>query len=297
MTAVDTAARHALQGRYDAARHLLEDLGGQESDDVEVVDLLARVHAQTGDLRQADTCWARVERLDPEHLGAREGRRKIHEIWSGRRPGILTAAGAAGLSVLLVATGAAISWSVSASTEPVHGDAATAEQLASLREDMAQLATNLPADPTPPPPSDDATNRLRTIQDDLADPQWAVTRTTRSVVVTFRDPVFQAGGADTTTDGADALTDLAARLADLTATTLTVVGHTSSTTPVATSPYTSNAEVGLARALAAAQVISDGGGIPLGALDLATAGDTDPPHPGTNQARNQTVTVTIELLP
>src|SRR5690606_40161555 len=81
VSALAEAAHLARAGRYDEARRALEALGGATSDDVAVLDLLARVHAQQGDLTAADECWARVESLDPEHTGAREGRRRIRAVW------------------------------------------------------------------------------------------------------------------------------------------------------------------------------------------------------------------------
>ena len=111
---------------------------------------------------------------------------------------------------------------------------------------------------------------------------------------------FEAGGAETSRSGADVLTGLAGPLGDLKDVEVTVIGHTSDTAPVPGSRYLDNAEVSLARALAAAQIVSSGGGIPLSAIDVAGAGDVDPPFPNTdeaNRARNQTVTVAIEAVP
>lgn len=301
-TTVADAALHARAGRYDAARRLLDAVGGQHSDDVEVLDLLARVHAQRGDLARADACWARVEDLDPEHTGARDGRRRIRAMWSGKRTGGgLVLVGAAAACLLLASGGVATGWALASRPADQQADPAVAQELARLRHDLSQIRT------ATPPPSDGATPgttareaALREVRDALGDPRWTTTLDARSVLVTFRDPVFEAGGAETSRSGADTLTSLAGLLGDLADVEVTVVGHTSDTAPVPGSRYLDNAEVSLARALAAAQVISSGGGIPLSAVDVAGAGDVDPPYPNSdeaNRARNQTVTVAIEVVP
>ncbi|WP_132236678.1 OmpA family protein [Promicromonospora sp. AC04] len=302
---VAEATQHARAGRYDSARRLLDTVGGQDSDDVEVLDLLARIHAQRGDLARADACWARVEQLDPEHGGAREGRRRIQTTWAGRRPRAGAAAGAAVVGLLLAAGGAAAGWSLAPRPADEHTtDPAVAQELARLRDEMGELRAAVAAEPGSTTPSaapeQAAQDRLRQIREALADPRWTTTLGARSLVLTFRDPVFQAGGAETSARGDDALTGLAGRLGGLADVSVTVVGHTSDTAPVPGSPYANNAEVGLARALAAAQVVSSGSGIPLSAVDVASAGDVDPPYPNTDEAnrtRNQTVTVTLEVVP
>jgi flagellar motor protein MotB len=302
VSAIADAALHARAGRYDDARRLLDAVGGQDSDDVVVLDLLARVHAQSGDLVQADACWARVEQLDPEHIGAREGRRRIRTVWSGKRTGGGVVLGVAAACLLLAGGGVATGWALGSRPADQQADPAVAQELTQLRHDLSQLRT------ASPPPSDQATAEgttsreaaLREVRDALRDPRWTTTLDARSVLVTFRDPVFEAGGAETSRSGADVLTGLAGPLGDLKDVEVTVIGHTSDTAPVPGSRYLDNAEVSLARALAGAQVISSGGGIPLSAIDVAGAGDVDPPYPNTdeaNRARNQTVTVAIEAVP
>ncbi|MEU4362042.1 OmpA family protein [Promicromonospora sp. NPDC023987] len=306
------AALHARAGRYDAARRLLDTLGGRDSDDVEVLDLLARVHAQLGDLAHADACWARVEHLDPEHAGARDGRRRIRETWAGKRSGGDAAVGAVAACLLLAGGGAAAGWALAPGpTSDQRADPAVAQELTRLRQEIGEIRALAPSDEAgssqqtadgAAPDSAASGNRaqLRDVRDALEDPRWATTLDTRSVLVTFDGPVFLAGGAETSDRGADALTGLAELLGDAADIDVTVVGHTSDTAPVPGGPYASNAEVGLARALAAAQVLSSGSGIPLSAVDVASAGDVDPPYPNTNETnrtRNQTVTVAVEVVP
>ena len=133
----------------------------------------------------------------------------------------------------------------------------------------------------------------------LDDPRWTVRSDGAALEITFREAVFLAGGAEMSDDGRAALADVGDRLARAgTASDLdvTVVGHTSDTAPVEGGPYADNAAVGLARALAAAEVVADGDTLPLSSVDVATSGDVAPPYPNTDEAgrtRNQTVTLTI----
>jgi flagellar motor protein MotB len=295
------AARLARAGYYDSARRALDEFAGRDSTEVDALDLLARVHAQQGDLVAADKAWARVEQLDPDHTGARAGRRRIREIWSARRsrPGPRT--GAALAALLLVGGGAAAGWSLAprpvAADPPRDGEVLA--ELADLRGQMTGLREeigDLRADGTP---TADTAERLRSVRAALDGPLWTVRPDGAALTLTFREAVFLAGGAEMSDDGRAALADVGRRLGRAGASSdldVTVVGHTSDTAPVEGGPYADNAAVGLARALAAAEVVANGAALPLSSVDVATSGDVAPPYPNTDAAgrtRNQTVTLTI----
>lgn len=292
MSALAEAAHLARAGRYDEARRALEALGGATSDDVAVLDLLARVHAQQGDLTAADECWARVESLDPEHTGAREGRRRIRAVW-GRRRGV--GAGTAGLAaVLLLAGGAAAGWALAPGADGASSPATqtTAPQDPGLAEAVDRLEHELDrlGDRTG---QRDEGERVRRLVAALDDPRWTARADGGAVTVVFREGVFAAGGAEATDAGREALGGLGAALRGQDV-AVAVVGHTSDTPPVPGGP--GNAAVGLDRALAGAQVLAVAADLPLGAVRVATSGDAAPPHPNTDEAgraRNQTVTVTL----
>ncbi|WP_129788329.1 hypothetical protein [Promicromonospora panici] len=292
------AARLARAGFYDSARRALDEFAGPDSTEVDVLDLLARVHAQQGDLVAADKAWARVERLDPDHAGAHAGRRRIRETWSARRSRLGPRAGVAIAALLLAGGGVAAGWSLA--PRPVAAapprDAEVLAELASLHGQVTGLRDeigDLRSDGTHPAES------LRSVRAALDDPRWTVQADGAALTVTFREAVFLAGGAEMSDDGRAALADVgellgrAGAAADL---DVTVVGHTSDTAPVQGGPYADNAAVGLARALAAAEVVADGATLPLSSVDVATSGDVAPPYPNTDAAgrtRNQTVTLTI----
>jgi predicted Zn-dependent protease len=83
-TVLDKTLDSARRGRYSSALDELAELGGRESNDPRVLDLVARVHAQRGELADADSCWARALDLDPGWEQAIAGRRRIAELQAGR---------------------------------------------------------------------------------------------------------------------------------------------------------------------------------------------------------------------
>src|SRR3954453_3031991 len=71
------AAELARSGDYTEAEQMLRELGGRDSADPVVLDLLARIHAQRGELFDADECWALALRLDAGFAPALAGRQRI----------------------------------------------------------------------------------------------------------------------------------------------------------------------------------------------------------------------------
>ena len=102
----------AWAGDLDRAARLLDDLDAAMLSSPASLDLRARIHAQRGDLDNADTCWARVLLLHPEDPEATAGRATIARIRAGRpaRP-LLTAGRVAVLAAVLVTAAAAdLAW-------------------------------------------------------------------------------------------------------------------------------------------------------------------------------------------
>jgi len=80
-------AELARAGDYDSAVRILATLN---SGDPETLDLLAKVHAQRGDLIAAEAAWRRVLARDPADAAAQAGIQLITQINAGkrrRRPG------------------------------------------------------------------------------------------------------------------------------------------------------------------------------------------------------------------
>ncbi|HEY6424866.1 MAG TPA: hypothetical protein VIY28_16825 [Pseudonocardiaceae bacterium] len=79
------ACSAARGGDLDGAERLLRDLDATADPSAAHLDLLARVHAQRGNIADADECWARVQASDPDNPAAAAGRKLISEISAGRR--------------------------------------------------------------------------------------------------------------------------------------------------------------------------------------------------------------------
>jgi flagellar motor protein MotB len=118
------------------------------------------------------------------------------------------------------------------------------------------------------------------------------------VVVAFPAGVFRSL-ARLSDSGTAALADLGRRLGPLADdVSITVVGHTEDSPVSRSSGYSTNAELGLARAVAAAEQLSTASGLPLSTFTLSSAGEANPPFPNTSQeSRAQNRTVTVVLRP
>lgn len=283
------AADHARAGRYDEARLALDASGGKDSTDIAVLDLLARIHAQQGDLVAADECWARVERLDGAHAGAREGRRRIHRIWSGR-PRQARGVGIAVAAVVIVGAGTA-GWGLTRQP-PVETDQGVLDAIDRLGQDVTSLeAEETPAASAPPE------QPVETLAAALEGAQWNTDADAQAVTVTFDDPLFIEGGATLSAEGETTLEAIAEVAGDLDV-SITVIGHTDNVPVGSEGRYEDNVELGLARALAAAEEVATEGGIPLSDIAVASSGDVNPPHPNTTEeGRAKNRTVTLQFLP
>jgi flagellar motor protein MotB len=296
-SAVAEATRHARAGRYDDARLALEDLEGE---DVAALDLLARIHAQQGDLTAADACWARVERLDDAHAGAREGRRRIRQIWAGTRNGTARGIGIGVAVLLLVGTGAVAAQTLNQEDPPA--DPGVADELDRLAGELDALrsaeaaAESAPAAPAPVDPE----VALQEAREALDDPRWTTAIEGAAVAVTFNTSVFPGGGTELPESSRDLLAGVAAAVEGLDGAAITVVGHTNDIPTGNGSRYEDNTELGLARALAAAEALAAAIDLPLHDISIATSGDDDPPYPNTTEAdrlKNQTVTLLVTPAP
>lgn len=75
-----------------------------------------------------------------------------------------------------------------------------------------------------------------------------------------------------------------------------VEGHTDNSPVRSTHAFADNQELGMARATAAAEFLTANCGLPAASVTASSAGDTRPPHPGTDpesQRRNRTVVLKI----
>ncbi|GAA4861292.1 OmpA family protein [Saccharopolyspora cebuensis] len=287
-TTLTRATGLAGDGDYAEAEQLLRELGGRGSTDPAVLDLLARIHAQRGELFDADECWALALRLDADFAPARAGRQRIAALVARRmRPRGGRVALAALAAVLFTGTGVAVGVLVE---QPPGPDPTVLAALAQVRDGQRDQAERLGS-------RGERLDRQRAL-DALGavlagDPAFLARVDADAVVVTFPTGVFRSGTSLSRT-GSAALGDLARRLGPLTGdTSITVVGHTAD---VQTSRSPTDAELGLARARTAAERMSEAGGLPLSVFALLSSGTADRPFPTATpegRARNRTVTVVL----
>lgn len=283
------ATEFARQGHYDDACRILGKLGGRAATDSAVLDLLARIHAQRGELADADACWALAESADAELPGPRAGRRRIAAIQARRYHLPATrAAGAIVLAAALVAAGV----SAAALT---GDDASTRDELHRILDsqvDLSRQVTDLRGNADPA-----GSHRDRVLHDldaALANSPLIVASDRDARTVTFPAGLF-TGETALSPEGRQAIADLAGRLRPYAANLeITVIGHTDARPLTPTSGYTDNVDLGLARARVAATELSGDLGLPPSGLAITSTGSADPPFPGSGtDSRDRTATVRI----
>ncbi|MEV5895199.1 hypothetical protein [Nonomuraea fuscirosea] len=281
---------------------------------VVVLDLRARVHAQRGELAEADRCWAAVQELSPGDAAAAEGRRTIERIGAGRRrvrplvrPGRSVLAAAAVTAVVLaggavVALGAA-GRGAGAPASPVRADALTgrvaaleAERTAVEAERAAVEAERAAVERERAELAAAGERRtaaavrldagLAAIAGRLSMPGVTVRRRSQDVYVRFATGLFPHS-ADVSPRGRALLRGLGRRMAGMDV-RITVVGHA---LPVPGGRTRGGSVVALGRALVAARHLAEGGGLPRTSFTLISADQSDNPH--RQPPRNRTVTLRI----
>ncbi|RBQ16286.1 flagellar motor protein MotB [Spongiactinospora rosea] len=267
----------ARAGRLDEAAELLADPGLES--DVATLDLLARVHAQRGDLDLADRYWADAERLAPGRADIAAGRRRIAALRpaSGRRPRRLpvrtTGAVLAAVAVLALLID-------------------IRSQTAALRAAPPPVATvTVPAAPPMPTPSPSPSEIDVLDRMNLRIPGVRVRRSPQEISVAFQEPLFSR---DTTLTrrGRAALDRLGARLAaHAGGIEVAVIGHTDRQVMPPGGEYTGNTELGLARALQVREILRAKALIPTARFAVSSMGAAMPPF--RDDARNRTVTLRI----
>jgi hypothetical protein len=280
-----TAAR---AGKLDEAARLLDGLAA-DADSVAVLDLRARVHAQRGELAEADRCWAKAQTLAPDDTAAAHGRRTIEKITAGRRPArpvvnvgrVTIAASVVACTVLVGGT----TWLVSGggTTEPVASATRLQEEVErsqALRDRLAALDAERAA------AADRSERELDVIAEQLAMPGVVVQRRANDVQVIFETGLYPRNSS-ISKRGATLLAEIGRRLARMEVQT-TIVGHAVAVPGGRTS---GGAAIALDRAQVAAQHLAAAGNLPLTSFALISADQTEAPFP--DAPRNRTVTLTI----
>ncbi|MGW4396366.1 hypothetical protein ACWEHA_13830 [Amycolatopsis nivea] len=267
----------ARRGDYEAAVALLEP---DSTGDPARLDLLARVHAQSGDLAAADAAWAAALALQPDNSAAAAGRRVIAKVHSGRlrrrpvRRYLLTAG-------VVVLVGGAIAGGVVLTTRQSPPPAVTAVKSDDgLRAEVDRLH-NLESRESAA--ARERQEKLKRLAKTLATPGVSTKAGTEAVTVSFDRSLFSPNATTPNAVGRTVLTDWAFVLKGQSL-RVTVIGHG---VPVPGGPASGGSTVSLARASSAARVLAAESGLPLTAFAVSSADQ------GADSAR----TVTLEVRP
>ncbi len=288
---VRRAQSAARSGDLDRAAKLLDGLAA-ESVTPATLDLRARVHAQQGELTEADQCWAKVQALAPDDPDAAAGRRVIEEIVAGRRrakPLVQARRVAVGLAALGVLAAGGLAWTTMSdrpleTVDTAHADTRRADV---LEDRIAAMESQRAADEAERAAAQARlADTLATIAGGLRLPGVRVEVRAEDVQVVFERGVFSRS-TEITQEGTALLTEVGRRLSAMDVRT-TVVGHV---VAVPGGRTTGGSVVALARAQVAAGHLAAGGGLPLTAFTLASADQTEGPFP--DAARNRTVSLVI----
>ncbi|MFD4765301.1 tetratricopeptide repeat protein [Streptomyces niveus] len=316
--AVNRAHSAARAGDLDLAARLLDELGeldgpGEPGEEgratvVAALNLRAKVHAQRGELPEADACWSRVEALAPDDPDAEAGRRTLAKIAAGRRHArpvvhtgrVAVIAGALAATVAGVALiGGAVKLIEGGGEGGGSGSVAEADKGSERLSEESRRADELKArlaaiegDRTADAEQRDSA--LDEVAKQLAMPGVEIRRHAGDVQLVFRTGMFPYDSV-IGPEGAEALTEIGRRLADLSAETpveTMVVGHSVAVPGGAPS---GGSVVALNRARVAAQYLAQDRDLRLTDFRLVSADQRRGPFPATaaNAPRNRTVTLLI----
>ncbi|MFE5664149.1 hypothetical protein ACFQ7W_09495 [Streptomyces niveus] len=313
--AVNRAHSAARAGDLDLAARLLDELGELDGSGeagratvVAALNLRAKVHAQRGELPEADACWSRVEALAPDDPDAAAGRRTLAKIAAGRRHArpvvhtgrVAVIAGALAATVAGVALiGGTVKLIGGGDEGGGSGSVAEADTASERLSEESRRADELKArlaaiegDRTAD--AEQRESALEEVAKRLAMPGVEIRRHAGDVQLVFRTGVFPYDSV-IGPEGAEALTEIGRRLADLSAETpveTTVVGHSVAVPGGAPS---GGSVVALNRARVAAQYLAQDSDLRLTDFRLVSADQRRGPFPATaaNAPRNRTVTLLI----
>ncbi|MET9557639.1 hypothetical protein [Streptomyces sp. NPDC006645] len=299
-------------GELDSGRVSLEKSSSAGATVVAALNLRAKVHAQRGELPEADACWSRVETLDPDDPDAAAGRRTLAKIASGRRHArpVVHTGRVAVIAAALVGAGliGGVGWFFANADDGDGGDGGRdsrsvagadtgSERLRAEERRADELKARLAA--IEGGRTADAERRDSTLDEvakRLAMPGVEIRRHAEDVQLVFRTGVFPYDSV-IGADGAEALTEIGRRLADLeseagTRVDTTVVGHSVAVPGGAPS---GGSVVALNRARVAAQYLAQDSDLRLTDFRLVSADQRRGPFPATdaNAPRNRTVTLLI----
>lgn len=258
------AADLARAGSHAAAIELLEGL-----DDTAALDLLARMHAQRGDLAAAHATWSQVLARDPDHPSALAGIKLIIRITEGgRRARPLPVAAVAGSLAVVAVAVAAVLISV-----PRNEEITTAAP--PVTEPVVETRT------TPDP--------RQALMAALAAPEVVVEPRADGLRIVFQQGMFSPDSTELSPAGKRQLEQWGRHLRGQKV-RVTVYGHG---VVIPGGPSTGGSTTAVERAAAAVEVLVNAGDLPATAFVVRSADQMDAPHVGADPAVNRTVSLLV----
>ncbi len=253
LLAVRRATELAQRGRLDDAGDFLESFEGTSA---AVADLLARIRAQQGDLLAAEKQWNLVLKLQPNHLGARQGLDKIMAL-NRRRHSRLSAlaffAGRTGSAIVVAVLAIALIGLYRGISRPGSEHVLPTPAAGSADHAAAAPGPEQPPEQDPNRPSDSApADSLKRELGSLAG--LNVSLLNEAVAVEFQGGLF-GHGVTFRPERLRSLEAVARSLKEYPGIRVTLTGCTDPRKLVAGSPYVSNERLALLRAWAVFEII------------------------------------------
>lgn len=288
---VDRANSQARAGEYGEAESLLSKLVENQIDHPVVLDLLARIYAQQGQLGKAEGFWNRALQKDSSNNAYREGLAKIDEI--RKRPAGVQVYWMSALTLGAVFLILLVSLLLLRKIELIHP---------TLPGELSRIAEN----------QHEILNRMERIEKRLGSTQnirkssttlfrvdvegILVTTENGEAILTFEEGLFSSG--DRLTDrGREILSRLGKQLEPYAGEIfLIVTGYTDDRPLAVGSRFSDNLSLGMARAARALEQLRQTSRLPIGIFSARSLGDTATPFPNDsaqNRSRNRTVSIRI----
>ncbi|MFC5212756.1 hypothetical protein [Streptomyces coerulescens] len=288
---VSRASTAARSGDLDGALRMLHEVDDPlVADHRDVLDLLARVYAQRGEMARAAECWRGVRQRQPADAAASAGLARIDRL-GGRGPRAALARHRA--RTALAAAVCAVAAITACTVVLIDTADGRPGQPGPAQADRAQrIAERLDAERRAERDRERALAAARraeaaeALAGELTAPGISPVAHGDSVEVAFADGLFSEG-AELTPVGAERLAGLGERLAGRKV-RVEIHGHTA---VVPGAPTSGGSVLSLWRALVAARELSAAADRPLTEFTTASADQRDAPFAGV--ARNRTVTVVV----
>lgn len=285
------ATELARGGFYREAERILTAFDEDVNSAPEILDLLARIHAQEGRLAEAEKLWARACQLEPSNTTYHDGMRRVATLQrrGGRRQTLLLPLILCFGTVVLLFT--ATHWLNRTDSTRQNVSIPTATP------DVTPLPTETPIiNPTPMVPSEIAD--LKTKISEVPGVKTGIEEPSNALGVTFDEGIFTYGTV-LKLNAQLKLKEVGFQLKPYTDTIrVEIIGITDDLSMRLNSPYKDNAALGMERARVVYNYLHKNVG--LDAQMFTIASDSEPQRPGSNEiptdrSRNRTVILRINV--